>query len=736
MPLSRREVLLAAALAAHRSGRLAEGIARHPRAWRWAHQRWLAPVLDTAGTGWQAAGREAQAVQWLLAWSLSQLRPDRGPGLRDIPADAWIARTSWRPLLALASQHGFLPVPAFPERYRRRADESVLDNLCGLWAVGASTVYRYLDKGRQQLAALFDPADWKPEQWLSLRDAVQAEVDQSLPLADRPAWHAAQADAAQQRGAIGAALWHRWRSGDGAGLLRILQRWPLESANVPECDGLLARLDTQGWGARQRFDLALAQAGLWRSRQVDERENEAYAAALRIASDAGDPLMLGTVYGALGKFNESRDPDRAFACYEDSVEHLRRGGLQEGSLTGGSDEVLAEYAQSLIRLAWLHVRRSDPRARGVLERAQHLSLREGFPLETQGQLEQAWGEYWRCAGEPRRALEHKHRALNLFEQLGDQRSVLSTYINLSLIYGEVQDHERAVEYGQRVLAATQGLSVEPEVLLTAYGNLGVAHFWRADYDQAISCYRRALTLAEQAGMQAHASTTHYNLAEAHYKRFQQHADPEDERLGDHHATVVARIGRETQSPKLTEASQALKGEVLGRASVAFDRLLPEDLAAHYPQMAEVRRLQGLLALPCTPEEQVAHRLDLAQAFLAMAAEERGAVLALVQRHGLGTLAEARIDALNRSFLQSHSQAERLRAPWLTGTRGVLPEEASRRVLQHLLDKGSINKSAYAEVAGVSPATASKHLALLQERGLLSQEGKGPSTRYLLVAASV
>lgn len=731
MPWSRREVLLTAALAAHRSGRLAEGLARHPRARRWAEQRWLAPMLETAGPRHATEAPAAQAVQWLLVWALSQLRPDRGAGLDNIPDEAWITRTSWRPLLALASQHGFLAVPAFPERYRRRADESVLDNLCGLWAVGASTVYRYLDKGRQQLVELFDPLAWQPAQWLSLRETVQADVDRQVPELQRPAWHAAQAEAALQRGAIGAAWWHLWRGGDGLGMLRLLQRAPLAVANVPEGDLLLARLDTRGWLPRQRFDLALAQAGLWRARQAADRESEAYAAALRIANGAGDALMLGTVYGALGKFNESRDPDRAFACYEDSVDHLRRAGLQEGTLLGGSAEVLAEYAQSLIRLGWLHVRRSDPRARGVLERAQHLSLREGFPLETSGQLEQAWGEYWRCAGEPRRALEHKHRALNLFEQIGDQRSVLSTYINLSLIYAEVQDHDRAIEYGQRVLDATQGQSVEPEVLVTAYGNLGVAHFWRADYDQAIACYRQALQLAEQAGLQAHVSGAHINLAEAHYKRFQNTGQAQDERLGDHHAAIVARIGAETNSPKLTEASRALKADVLGQQGLHVDRLLPEDLAAHYPQMAEVRRLQAQLALPCTPDQQAHWRLDLAQAFLAMAAAEREAARALIERHHLGPAYDARIDTVNRSFLQARSQGERLREPWLAGCQGLLADEAARRVLQHLMDIGHINKSGYADAAGVSPATASKHLAMLVERGLLLQEGKGPSTRYRL-----
>lgn len=47
--------------------------------------------------------------------------------------------------------------------------------------------------------------------------------------------------------------------------------------------------------------------------------------------------------------------------------------------------------------------------------------------------------------------------------------------------------------------------------------------------------------------------------------------------------------------------------------------------------------------------------------------------------------------------------------------------------------GTLNKSRYAELCGLSPATASKHLGLLTERGLLQQTGKGPSTRYTLPA---
>ena len=55
------------------------------------------------------------------------------------------------------------------------------------------------------------------------------------------------------------------------------------------------------------------------------------------------------------------------------------------------------------------------------------------------------------------------------------------------------------------------------------------------------------------------------------------------------------------------------------------------------------------------------------------------------------------------------------------------------MLAQLLEAGSLNKSGYAQLCSLSPATASKHLVTLAERGLLVQSGKGPATRYTLPA---
>ena len=116
-------------------------------------RHWLRPLHGAAGETLDAA-HPAAAVELLLQWAVGQQRPDRASLAATISRDAWLDRTSWRPVLALACQYGFMAVPAFRDRYRGHAEEAAASQLCGLWSVGASTYYRYLDKAKRALATL------------------------------------------------------------------------------------------------------------------------------------------------------------------------------------------------------------------------------------------------------------------------------------------------------------------------------------------------------------------------------------------------------------------------------------------------------------------------------------------------------------------------------------------------------------------------------------------------------
>jgi tetratricopeptide (TPR) repeat protein len=726
------EQLLMAALAAHRAGTLEELLQRRPRLAARFARRWLGPVLGTAGDtlGDDEARAQAAAVSLWLGWIVSALRPDRLPGFDGIEPSAWIDRTSWRPMLALACHFGFMPVPDFPRRYHRAPGESAAETLCGLWAVGSSTFYRYLDKGRRLL--LDEAVRPGGGRALALRRAVHAQVLQRPEFAEataREAWHRRQCDAAALRGDAPSVLWHLLQAGDAAACIDALGRFRDALAADPQADALVGELARLPLEPRLRVRLAMAQAALWRLREAADAEREALESALRFAGAAQDGLMTGAVCGALGKFYERRDTDRALAFYQDGADALWRAGLADGG--AGDAPVIEEYVTTLIKLAWLYSLRNDPRSRSTLEQADRLRAQRPLRDETTAMLEQTWGEYWRRQRELPRALEHKLRALNLYERLGDRQQVLKTYSNLSLIYSHAKDYDRAIDYAQRVLAAAQGGAVEPEILCSTQLNLGTVYFWQARYGDAIAAYEQALDQSTRAGIQLNVRWAHYNLAEAYYFRFKETGAPDDERHGDRHAEA-ALAAWPSSDPENIDAVRKLKVEVLGPPEeLARDRMLPAELAAHFVEMAEVERQRAVLAVPVAAEQHVRAHLAIANAYLGIAAKEREAARALIERHGLGERFAVEFDRLRATFDRELTREERLAAQWQHTIGDLLSDERRSAVLQHLLRAGSINKSSYAQLCEVGPATASKHLGILADRGLLSQTGRGPVTRYLL-----
>jgi tetratricopeptide (TPR) repeat protein len=726
------EQLLTAALAAHRAGTLDELLLRRPRLARRFAQRWLGPVLGTAGDalGEDRAHAQAEALALWLRWIVSCLRPDRAPGFDGIEPGAWIDKTSWRPMLALACHFGFAPVPDFPRRYRRAAGESAAETLCGLWAVGSSTFYRYLDKGRRLLLdAAARPAG---ERALALRRAVQAQMLERLGLAEasaRAAWHRRQADGAVLQGDAPSVLWHLFQAGDAAACVDALGRFRDALAVDPQTDALVDELAAAPLEPRQRVRLSMAQAALWRLRQAADAEQASLEAALRAAGAAADKLMVGMVCGALGKFYERRDTDRALAFYQDGADALWQAGLaDEGA---GDALVIEEYVTTLIKLAWLYSLRNDPRSRATLEQADRLRTQRPLRDETVAMLEQTWGEYWRRQRDLPRALEHKLRALNLYERLGDRQALLKTYSNLSLIYSHVKDYERAIDYAQRVLAAAHAGAVEPEIVCSTQLNLGTVYFWQGRYGDAIAAYEQALEHSTRAGIQLNVRWAHYNLAEAYYFRFKEAGDAGDERRGDAHAQA-ALAAWPPSDPENIEAVRKLKVEVLGPPEeLARDRMLPAEVAAHFVEMAEVQRQRAVLAVPVAAEQHVRAHLAIANAYLGIAAKEREAARALIDKHGLGDRFGAEFERLRATFDRELTREQRLATQWQHAIGDLLSDERRAAVLQHLLQAGSISKSSYARLCDVGPATASKHLGILAERGLLEQTGRGPVTRYLL-----
>ncbi|WP_158288930.1 tetratricopeptide repeat protein [Rubrivivax albus] len=735
LPASARSRLAATlidqVLQAQRQGTLADLLRQRPRATRRLLRRFV-PLVQGSGDGnpWPLP----ELVDLLLQWAVGQLRPDLQPLQAPVSADHWLGQAGWRPVLALAGHQGLLRIPDFPARYRRRTDEPALDNLCGLWDVAPSSVYRYLDRARQQLVVLLcsGPPDVAAE--LALRalaaQTAQAAAHDAQAAHAAPAhdWHRAQMARALAQGDAPSALWHAWRAGDAHLAAQALRRHAAGLAADRATDAIVERIAADpSVGARERVEFTLARAELARTRGAAETELRHLEAALQAAHRTGDRRLTGIAYGALGRYHEPRDADRAFACYQDSAEFLHDQPLTDTLADDGADAA-AELATTLARLAWLYLLRNDPRAGPTLDRITALGERFALPDAVLGLVEQVRGEHARRRGELAQAIEHRQRALNIFERLGDRRSMRATLLNLSQDYAEAGDTARAIETATQVLEAP-GVT-EPEIVVSAHLNIGAAHFLAGALGASLGAYGQALALAGNAGLRLHAFRARYNLAEAHYTRFRRDADPEDERLGDQHRDAALATPVSDCGPAALEAVRRLRRDVLGDGNVPeADRLLPAETAVHVEAFAEIRRLRERLAAGLAPEAHARVQLDLARCYAGIALTERELARAWIARHDLGPALEAELEALRRQLGRAEDAGRSLADQWAAEAGDLLDAPRQQAVVQALLVRGELAKSAYAEIAGVAPATASRHLALLAQRGLLVVTGRGPATRY-------
>jgi len=726
--------LLDAFLAAERGGTLPALLQARPRLTRGYARRLLAPLWRVAGTALARDAGAAQPWRLLLRALLAELRPDQQPGLDGIAAPLWAeAGSDWRPLLALASHQGLLAVPPLPGLYRARPREAPVEQLCGLWDVAPSTFYRSVDRARRRLAELLARPLRDGPAMLARQRALQHEVHRLLALDDpdaHSAWHREQAGHALAAQDGIAALWHLLHAGDVPGLIVCLQRFTLALAHCADTDALLELAAELPLDAAERAQLSLAEAALQRARGDGEAECRACERALRLAHVAGGALLLGRAFGALGRYHETRDPPRAFSCFQDSADYLREAGVPEA--LGADAALLDECANTLVRLAWWYLLRNDPRAEPLLERAQALQAHSPRALETQALLAQTWGEYWRRSGRLDRALEHKYRALHLYQRLGDQQGILKAYCNLSLVHGEAKDFARAIDSSQHVLEMARSFAVEPETVASTHLNLGAAYFWQNRWGPAIEHYEQALQIARDANLVVLVGRAHFNLAEAHYKRFQALDQADDELQGDAHTAAALATWPPEGDAAPAEATRRLKRDILGpRDAEHYDRLLPGEFAAHFPELLAVQRQRAALALPLDARQQVDAHLAIAMAYLAVSVKEREAAAALVRRHALDAQFQERFERMREVFEHSRSRHEQLAEAWRQRAGDLLRPEARAAVLDHLLTEGALNTSRYAPLCAVGLTTASKQLGQLAARGLLVQVGRGPSTSYRL-----
>ena len=726
--------LLEAALAAYRVGALDRYCRQRERVARWCLKRFASPLswFDPAAIG---PPSDAPALGWqlecALRWAVLQLRPDGASAQAPIPPHAWAGATPWRPMLALACHHTLLTVAELPQRYRPRAGEPAFEHLCGLWDIAPSSFYRYVERGRQLLALELSSAMTAPRA-LSLAAFACDASCQRLGLnnpTERLAWHRASAAALLRHGvtrAIVGALWHTARAGDTVAALGLLEVHSLDLAASAFTDAVLASLDVGDADSTPRLQLALARANLAQVRGNLQDEQSQLSLALRHAVALGEPVWLGTVYAARGRCNEARDVERAMADYREAV-----GCFEQALPPSGAPEsqAVTGLVSALTSLAELYLLRNDPRATVLLQRAEQLCVSSDVPVDLRAKLQLTYGEYWQRQGDLTKAIEVTHHALSLSERGGNQRRIVSAWGRLARQYGDAHDIDKALHYVQQVMLVSNITPLAPETLAAIELNIGIAFFWKDRLDDAIEHYQRAAQVARAAGLKTILGKAQYNLAEAHFTRFQREGNIEDELQGDAFARMSQAIWEADNDAAFSEATRNLKRTVLGeRQHLVYDQLLPAELAKHFDAMKLIEQQRQRFETSSAVGERVDARLRIAQAYLHIAVAEREEALSLAREHGLQAELSPQLQALRQTFDSALSEQEQWIARWTEAH--VIPREHVAALVKRLACDGELTKSGCAQTCSVSPATASKYLADLTAAGLLTRVGKGPATRYL------
>jgi tetratricopeptide (TPR) repeat protein len=731
------DAALDAALTAHRVGTLAALCKQHPRLARGLLRRFAAPSL------WFLRSQEATELAWavgtFVGWLMGQARPDGLDAAQLIPRHAWLGSAAWRALLAVMAHNGFATVPSFPERYRARDGEPAFEHLCGLWEVAPSSFYRYVERGREQLiaVALQVPADTAlPALCEHFQQAVFRRESADDTHVQRLLLQAARAAALDSR-AYDAALWYAVRTGNVDAVSLVMERGCNELAAGPVVDPLLKRFEPADASEAALVRFRLAHVSLARVRGQTEQEQQHLDEALRIASRSGDPVLLGDVYGARGRHVEPRDVDRAIADYNASIEHYEPVARDDDGGAGAERTRSARVGllTSLVRLAYLYLRRGDPRCKALLERANDVRASCDAPLDVQAMIESAWGEQRQRERDTSAAIEALLRALLLYERSGNRQQMLRVQASLVSLYGKAKDAPKALEYARLVFAfAESGGVVEPQSLSATHLNLGIAYFWDAHIDEALHHYQQALAIATQASLKTLMGRAHFNLAELFYKRFQMQGQPQDEQHGDTHVGLSKAIWALGGDKAAGEATSNLKRTMLGQQDqLMYERMLPGELAAHFDEMSEIQTQRLRLGMPTgDADEQIRAHLRIAQAYTRIAVKEREAAVALMHKQGRGERFAAELRGLKTTFEQALTQESVIAARWQGHAGCPVALEQIEAVIRHGLQEAGLTKSGYASLCRVSPATASKHLAALAQLGLLEQAGRGPATRYLVV----
>lgn len=369
--------------------------------------------------------------------------------------------TAW--LMALASEEGlFRPAEVLDLLVARRCLH-LGDGATSAWMSPALRKYVL----QRQLAEV---------QQRRHRLAARLALEGARPLS--AARHALGAGSAQQAAQVLLALDEDERAENGGEVIqlaRAIQQGDLLPSQGRELNLMLAEL----------YQL---------SGQMDEAM-AAYRDALKGASGLSEQALI---YRRLGKLYEQQNQQQAFTYYQMALDRL----------TANDPELAAVYKER----GWLRILRREW-DEGESDLLHALEVLPVDAHQLRADVLDAFSSLRRGQSDYVAALEFARRALALREQAGDLMRVGKSFNSLGILYRMMGDFPNAIHaYGE---ARTICEKLDNQGLIaTALLNIGTAHHFAEELDEAVNYYRQCLTLAEEVGLPLTEVRARANLCEA------------------------------------------------------------------------------------------------------------------------------------------------------------------------------------------------------------------------------
>ena len=260
---------------------------------------------------------------------------------------------------------------------------------------------------------------------------------------------------------------------------------------------------TQVARAIQRDDLSPSQ---WRELSLMLAElyhragqtDEALASCREALKTASGLAEQAHIYRRLGKLYEEQNQQQSFTYYQMALDRL----------TASDPELGIVYKDR----GWLRILRREWKE-GESDLVQALEVLPIDDHQVRADVLDAFSSVRRGQTNYAEALEFARAALALREQSGDLMRVGKSFNSLGILYRMMGDYPNAIHAYREARSIFEKLDNQG-LVATALLNIGTAHHFSEELDEAESFYRQCLTLADEVGLPLTEVRARSNLCEA------------------------------------------------------------------------------------------------------------------------------------------------------------------------------------------------------------------------------